>query len=677
MRLCIASLLLWVIACAASISVAADAPMPPVSPEVIDALKSLKTADVTARQKVYDLLAQKGDARLIPALTAFRDGSLQLRDGRLTIYGPRVEVPDRGKVLPLIDAVTGEPVLGPDNKPIYFPKVDLSQAMKAPPRLEKAQVSDVIDSLSLLDPDPTVRIASIRETGSKAVRALPDSADSDEYLATLKTFGDTLKSHQPVSTAASAAQQLASAITAAIAERPAKISSPAPSQEITTKIAVALNQLIAVDPSMTDALAKFLSATSTYQGRLDLREKALDELPKSDAAIKRQLANAPSEFQPALQGASASFDLVLGDPPKQIAAATALGRIGTVDATGLLHRAADCAARAGDKPLQEACESAIRSANRYQAEVSFISYTFAGLSAGSILVLLALGLSIIFGLMGVINMAQGEFMMLGAFTTFVVSEFFKNHLPPGLYDYYPIVAVPAAFLVSAVAGWLCEWLIIRHLYGRPLETLLATWGVGLVLVQAVRNQFGDNLSVKPPSWMEGGWEVIPDLVLARNRIYIVIYCAICIAIVYIIVNRTKLGLLLRATTQNRQMAAALGVPTRRVDALTFAFGTGLAGLAGVAVPLYNKINPSIGSEYIVDSFMVVVVGGVGTLAGAIWAGFGLGFLSKYLEPLLASIPAFSSSSSVIGKVLVLLAVVIFLQWRPSGLFPPKGRLADA
>jgi urea transport system permease protein len=278
--------------------------------------------------------------------------------------------------------------------------------------------------------------------------------------------------------------------------------------------------------------------------------------------------------------------------------------------------------------------------------------------------------------MDVINMAHGEFMMIGAFATFVVSGMFKNYAP-GWFDYYPIVAIPAAFLVAGAIGYICEVLIIRHLYGRPLETLLATFGVGIILVQIARGRFGDNVSVRPPTWMEGGWEVLPDLFLARNRIYIILYCMVCIAIVYFIVNRTKVGLLLRATTQNRQMAAALGVPTRRVDALTFAFGCGLAGLAGVAVPLYNKINPSIGGEYIVDSFMVVVVGGVGTLAGAIWAGIGLGFLSKYLEPLLATIPMFASSSSVIAKVLVLAAIVVFLTRRPQGLFPPKGRLADA
>jgi urea transport system permease protein len=223
----------------------------------------------------------------------------------------------------------------------------------------------------------------------------------------------------------------------------------------------------------------------------------------------------------------------------------------------------------------------------------------------------------------------------------------------------------------------CENLVVRHLYGRPLETLLATWGLGLILIQTVRLFFGDTLSVTPPGWMVGSVEVVTDLNLGLNRIFIVCYGIICVALVYLLVNRTKLGLLLRATTQNREMAAALGVATRRVDAMTFAFGAGLAGLAGVAVPMYDKINPGMGGDYVVESFMVVVVGGVGKLAGAVWAGMGLGFVRKYLEPALQYIPLFDSSASVISRVIVLGLIVAFLQWRPAGLFPPKGRLADA
>jgi urea transport system permease protein len=391
-------------------------------------------------------------------------------------------------------------------------------------------------------------------------------------------------------------------------------------------------------------------------------------------ALKTQLAADPNgKFSTDIREAIARLELLSGTRDEKLAAVSTLGTFKTNRSLTSLERARDHAK--DDPQLLAATNASIAACNSYQSRISFIQDTFAGLSAGSILVLLALGLSIIFGLMGVINMAHGEFMMIGAFTTYVVSEFFRAHFP-GIYDWYPIVAIPMAFLVAGLAGFICEGLVIRHLYGRPLETLLATWGIGMILIQAARGKFGDNLSVRPPSWIEGGVEVMPDLVFPLNRIYIIAFCTMCIGMVYFIVNRTKLGLLLRATTQNREMAAALGVATRRVDALTFAFGTGLAGLAGVAVPMYNKINPSIGQEYIVDSFMVVVVGGVGKLAGAIIAGLGLGFLNKYIEPLLQSVPSLASGATVLGKVIVLALIVLFLQFRPAGLFPPKGRMAD-
>jgi urea transport system permease protein len=213
----------------------------------------------------------------------------------------------------------------------------------------------------------------------------------------------------------------------------------------------------------------------------------------------------------------------------------------------------------------------------------------------------------------------------------------------------------------------CEFAVIRHLYGRPIETLLATWGISLLLIQSVRLIFGDTTSLTPPRWLQGGWEVAPDLVFPLNRVFIIVFCASCVAAVYYLVQRTRFGLLLRATTQDRPIAAALGVPTRWIDGLTFGFGAGLAGLAGAAVPLFDKLNPNMGQGYVVDSFMVVVVGGVGKLAGAITAGSALGFLTKYIEPWL---------EAVYGKLAVLGLIILFLQWRPSGLFPHRGRLAE-
>jgi urea transport system permease protein len=294
-------------------------------------------------------------------------------------------------------------------------------------------------------------------------------------------------------------------------------------------------------------------------------------------------------------------------------------------------------------------------------------HVFAGLSLASILILLALGLSIIFGLMRVINLAHGEFMMVGAYTAYVTGETFKLYFPAAAFDVYFLLALPAAFIVAGAVGWLCEVAIIRHLYGRPIETLLATWGISLLLIQSARLVFGDTTSFTPPTWLQGGWQATSGLVLPLNRVFIIGFCGLCVAVVYYLVQRTPFGLLLRATTQDRPIAAAVGVPTRRIDGLTFGLGAGLAGLAGAVVPLYDKLNPNMGQSYIVDSFMVVVVGGVGKLAGAIVAGGGLGFLTKFIEPWL---------QAVYGKLAVLGIIILFLQWRPMGIFPERGRLAE-
>jgi urea transport system permease protein len=561
----------------------------PVAPELVDALKGLKAPGEPARQKVYQVLEEKGDARLIPALRAFSDGMLQLQGDRLVMYGAPVDLPGGGKGYPLLDAITLRPVTNPDGSPRVDAKLDLSGAFRKPLTASAREgVNRLIAALSLLSPDPQTRLASVRDVAERAARAFPDPK-------------------------ASPADQ----------------------------------------------------------------KKNLDELARYGTALKRLRAQpADAKMTAALSEAGAAVDVVLGDRAAKLAAVNTLGEMKTSRAANLLGKVVEAARRDGDVQLLNAAEPALKTVEGYQSRIRLVKHTFDGLSSGSILVLLALGLSIVFGLMGVINMAHGEFMMLGAFATYVVSEWFKRAMP-GYFDYYPIVAVPAAFAVSAGVGLLCENLVVRHLYGRPLETLLATWGLGLILIQAVRQQFGDTLSVTPPSWMSGSVEVMPDLNLGLNRIFIVVYAGLCIAVVYFLVNRTKLGLLLRATTQNREMAAALGVGTRRVDAITFAFGAGLAGLAGVAVPMYDKINPGMGGDYVVESFMVVVVGGVGKLAGVVWAGLGLGFVRKYLEPALQYIPMFDSSASVIGRVVVLAMIVAFLQWRPSGIFPPKGRLADA
>jgi len=667
--------------------VRADAPTTAPANEIEQALKDLKTADADGRAKIYALLADKGDASLIPALNAYKNGSLQLTDkGELAIYGDRVTIPDQGSVLPLVDALTGKPVLGDDGKPIYAARPDLSNAMRAPPRRERSAIIDLVTSLSLLDPDPAARLESIRDVGELANRAFVEEDDQQRFSDTLAKCSTALKAALPSATGdlADAERSTITALDAAVAEKQTDLLSTAPSESTTTTAKIALVQLADkltnanASPDLTAIVTNTANAASTYSDLLDKQDTTLDQLKKYATALQHQLDKDPNgRFVKPITEALACINVATGDQNARLAAAKTLGDLDTSRAANVLEKVVSSAQRCGDSELEAVAQKALDAAQSYQSRVRFVENTFAGLSLSSILILLALGLSIIFGLMGVINMAHGEFMMVGAFTTYLVSEGFKRWLPAGAYDYYLIAAVPAAFAMAGLIGFIVEALVIRHLYGRPLDSLLATWGVSLVLIWYARYKFGDTLTVTPPHWMEGGVEVAPDMTFPLNRVYIICFCVICIATVYLLVNRTKLGLLLRATTQNRDMAAALGIPTRRVDGLTFAFGTGLAGLAGVVVPLYNKINPNIGQEYIVDSFMVVVTGGVGKLAGVIWAGLGLGFLNKYLEALLNYVPAVASGASVVGKVIVLICVVIFLQWRPSGLFPPKGRMADA
>lgn len=303
----------------------------------------------------------------------------------------------------------------------------------------------------------------------------------------------------------------------------------------------------------------------------------------------------------------------------------------------------------------------------YQLRVRWLGYVFSGLSLGSVLVLMALGLSVIFGQMGVINMAHGELMMVGAYTTYLMQGLCGHSLPDNPVNVYFVLAIPAAFCVAAMVGWLMEWLVVRHLYGRPLDTLLATWGIGLILIQLARVIFGDNVGVNSPTWLVGNTEPIQDLNLPYNRLFILGLTASCVLAVYWVMNYTRLGLLVRATVQNRETATSLGVNTRVADGFTFALGAGLAGIAGCALTLIGGVTPDMGQNYIVDSFLVVVTGGVGELAGAVWAGLGLGVVNKLLEP---------TFEAIWGKVLILAIVIIFIQWKPAGLFPPRGRLAD-
>lgn len=289
-----------------------------------------------------------------------------------------------------------------------------------------------------------------------------------------------------------------------------------------------------------------------------------------------------------------------------------------------------------------------------------------GLSLGSVLMLAAIGLAITFGVMGVINMAHGELVMLGAYTTFVVQEAIRTHAP-WLFDWSLLIAVPLAFAVAGAVGVAIERGIVRHLYGRPLETLLATWGVSLILQQAVRTLFGpNNREVGNPSWMSGAFEV-GQMAITWNRLWILLFALAMFAGLLLILKRTPMGLRMRAVTQNRAMAADMGINTGAVDALTFGLGAGIAGLAGVALSQIDNVSPNLGQSYIVDSFMVVVFGGAGNLWGALAGAFTLGVANKFLEPF---------TGAVLGKILVLIFIILFIQKRPRGLFALKGRAVE-
>lgn len=296
-----------------------------------------------------------------------------------------------------------------------------------------------------------------------------------------------------------------------------------------------------------------------------------------------------------------------------------------------------------------------------------IANIFRGISLGSVLLLAAVGLAITFGVMGVINMAHGEFIMLGAYTTFVIQDLIRNHAP-GWFDYSLFLAIPAAFLVVGLFGVFIERVMIRHLYGRPLETLLATWGLSLILQQSVRTIFGPtNREVGNPSWMSGTMEVVGGLSLTYNRVYIILFSFMVVGCLALFMRKTPFGLQMRAATQNRRMAGSMGIRTARIDALTFGLGSGIAGMAGVALSQIDNVSPNLGQAYIIDSFLVVVFGGVGNLWGTVVGALTLGLTNKFLEPF---------TGAVVAKILVLVVIILFIQKRPRGMFALKGRAAE-
>jgi len=380
-----------------------------------------------------------------------------------------------------------------------------------------------------------------------------------------------------------------------------------------------------------------------------------------DAAIERETV---ASVKARLEQARAASIMVSDRPDEEkIAAIAVVENRGDRDALSLLT----AVAARSEGTVRDAVENAIAQVNGRLALWAAGQNVWYGISLGSVLLLAAIGLAITFGVMGVINMAHGEMVMIGAYTTYVVQNIIRTSFP-GLFDWSLAFALPLAFLVAAAVGLAIERGIIRFLYGRPLETLLATWGVSLILQQSVRTLFGPtNREVGNPSWMSGGFD-LGQMALTWNRFWIVLFALGVFAVLLYVMKRTPWGLQMRAVTANRRMAASMGIRTPWVDALTFALGSGIAGIAGVALSQIDNVSPNLGQGYIIDSFMVVVFGGVGNLWGTLVGAMSLGILNKFLEPY---------AGAVLGKILVLVLIILFIQKRPRGLFALKGRAVEA
>jgi urea transport system permease protein len=396
-----------------------------------------------------------------------------------------------------------------------------------------------------------------------------------------------------------------------------------------------------------------LAAVQQMIGSMSPEDAALlrEALPDEESAVVRD----------AMESGIALAELRSQDPAERLAAVEALaGRL----QPAVRVRLSELAEQDPVPAVREAAQQALAAIEGKLGFYRFIENVFFGLSLGSVLVLAAIGLAITFGVMGVINMAHGELIMLGAYTTYVIQLLMPQHLGLSI-----LVAIPAAFLVSGLVGVAIERGVIRFLYGRPLETLLATFGISLLLQQLVRSIFSPlNRSVATPEWLAGSWIINPALSITYNRLAIVIFSLMVFAALLLVLKRTSLGLKVRAVTQNRAMARAVGVRSARIDALTFGLGSGIAGIAGVALSQLTNVGPNLGQAYIVDSFLVVVFGGVGNLWGTLVAGLSLGVLNKFMEPY---------AGAVLAKILVLIFIILFIQKRPRGLFPQKGRFAEA
>ncbi|WP_110402264.1 urea ABC transporter permease subunit UrtB [Sphaerotilus hippei] len=425
---------------------------------------------------------------------------------------------------------------------------------------------------------------------------------------------------------------------------------------------------------MRGALEAALGVLRLVSPERATREQALVELSKQsldEAALPMIEKALAAETDPSLKARleimRATILVASSDPARRLAAAQALAGSSEPSVKNLLQERLMPGVES-EGPVRAALQAALTGIEGRLAWGERLGVLFTGISLGSILLLAALGLAITYGLMGVINMAHGELMMIGAYATFMVQNLFRAWLPD-LFDWYLLAAVPLAFLASALVGAVLERTVIRWLYGRPLETLLATWGISLVLMQGVRSLFGaQNVAVENPGWLSGGVAVLSNLTLPYNRLAILVFAFLVLGGVALLIARTRLGLFVRGVTQNRRMAACMGVNTARIDTYAFSLGAGIAGLAGCALSQVGNVGPDLGQSYVVDSFMVVVLGGVGQLAGTVYAGLGLGLLNKFLE---------GYAGAVLAKIMVLAFIVVFIQKRPQGMFAMKGRSAEA
>ncbi len=444
---------------------------------------------------------------------------------------------------------------------------------------------------------------------------------------------------------------------------------PLSGEEVGTEAASALTK-IRVNNGLRRAVRAALGGLTLMSPDAGVRLQAAQTMlrtPSADALDQIETALAAetsADVKPVLERARAAALLISDRPDDEKKAAVAvISNAGGQDALSLLSAALSSA----DDNLRPDIETAIESIKERQAFWAAGQNVWYGLSLGSVLLLAAIGLAITFGVMGIINMAHGEMVMLGAYTTFVVQEVIRGSFP-ALFDWSLAIALPLAFLVTGIVGLAIERGVIRFLYGRPLETLLATWGISLILQQAVRTIFGPtNREVGNPAWMSGAFE-LGGLTITWNRLWIIVFSLAVFAALLFLLKKTPMGLQMRAVTQNRRMASSMGIRTPWVDALTFALGSGIAGIAGVALSQIDNVSPNLGQGYIIDSFMVVVFGGVGNLWGTLVGAFTLGILNKFLEPY---------AGAVLGKILVLVLIILFIQKRPRGLFALKGRAVEA